>query len=149
MRLLTPEEIAAALERYRKIAIVGVSDKPERPSHDVARFLQERGYRIYPVNPRLEEVLGEKCYPSLLDLPEPVEIVDVFRRPEAIMPVAEAAIEIGARLFWMQLGIRNEAAARKLSEAGIDVVMDRCIKIERMKLDEARASKSPEGERGV
>ncbi|RMD95945.1 MAG: CoA-binding protein [Deltaproteobacteria bacterium] len=149
MRLLTPEEIAAALERYRKIAIVGVSDKPERPSHDVARFLQERGYRIYPVNPRLEKVLGEKCYPSLLDLPEPVEIVDVFRRSEAIMPVAEAAIQIGARLFWMQLGIHNEAAARKLSEAGIDVVMDRCIKIERMKLDETRASASPQEKRGV
>ena len=135
MELHTPEEIAEALTKYRRVAIVGASNKPERPSYDVAHFLKGKGYQIYPVNPTLERVLGEKCYPSLRDIPERVEIVDVFRRSEAVPAIAREAIEIGAKLFWMQLGIRSEEAAAELAAHGIDVVSDRCIKIERMRLD--------------
>jgi predicted CoA-binding protein len=122
--------ICEILDRYRTIAVVGLSPKPVRDSHMVARFLKEHGYRIIPVNPGQKEILGEKCYPSLSEIPEAVEIVDVFRKPEAIPGIADEAIRIGAEVFWMQLGIRHEEAAKKLTESGIDVVMDRCIKIE-------------------
>jgi predicted CoA-binding protein len=128
--IVTPEKICNLLDKYRTVAVVGLSPKPERDSHRVARFLLEAGYRIIPVNPGQKEILGEVCYPSLTAIPERVEIVDVFRRPEAIPPVAEEALQIGAKVFWMQLGIRNDEAAQKLEGGGMEVIMDRCIKIE-------------------
>lgn len=124
------QNIPEILKKYKRIAVVGVSDKPHRDSHIVARFMKEHGYRIFPVNPGLNEVLGEKCYPSLRDLPEPVELVDIFRRSEFVPSIVDAAIEIGAKAVWMQLTVVNEAAAQKALDAGLEVVMDRCWKIE-------------------
>lgn len=115
------------LDNAKTVAVVGISEKPGRASHAVARFLQERGYRVVPVNPLLTEVLGEKAYPSLSEVPVPVDLVDVFRRPEEVPPIAEAAIRAGAKLFWMQEGVVNEDARERLEAAGIPVVMDRCI----------------------
>ena len=114
----------------RVIAVVGLSAKRHRPSYSVAQYLLEHGYRVIPVNPSYQEVLGQKCYPSLRDIPERVDIVDCFRRSAEIMPVAEDAIAIGAKVLWMQIGVINEAAAEKARKAGLEVVMDRCIKIE-------------------
>ncbi|MEK6777356.1 MAG: CoA-binding protein [bacterium] len=127
---MEPEKICRILQQYRTVAVVGLSPKPDRDSHRVARFLKEQGFRVIPVNPGQKEILGEQCYAGLADIPESVEIVDVFRRSEAIPDVAEEAIRIGAKVFWMQLGIREEESARRLAGAGIEVVMDRCIKIE-------------------
>lgn len=124
------DRICNFLEQHHTVAVVGLSPKPERDSHRVARFLQEQGYRIIPVNPGRQEILGETCYPSLSAIPEPVEIVDVFRRSEAIPPIADEAIRIGAGVFWMQLGIEHKETARRLREAGVEVVMNRCIKVE-------------------
>ena len=118
------------LSDSRTIAVVGLSEKPERPSHGVARYLQERGFRIIPVNPNVREVLGEKAYPSLREIPGTVDLVDVFRRPEEVVPVAEEAIRIGARFFWMQEGVTNREAEEMLAGAGIPVVADRCLKQE-------------------
>lgn len=118
------------LSDVRTIAVVGISDKPERPSHAVARHLQERGYRIVPVNPKFREVLGEKVYPSLREIPEKVDLVDVFRKPEEVPPIAEEAIRIGAKYFWMQEGVEHREAQEMLAGAGIPVVADRCIKKE-------------------
>ncbi|MCD1257954.1 CoA-binding protein [Paenibacillus athensensis] len=112
------------------IAVVGLSDNPDRTSYMVAEALQQRGYRIIPVNPNAERILGETCYPSLTDVPEPVDIVNVFRRAEQVVPIAEEAVRIGAKVFWLQLGIVNEEAGRIAAEAGLDVIMDRCIKVE-------------------
>ena len=122
------------LRENRVIAVVGLSAKQHRPSHSVAQYLLEHGYRVIPVNPLYQEVLGQKCYPSLRDIPERVDIVDCFRRSTEIMPVAEDAIAIGAKVLWMQLGVINEAAAEKARKAGLDVVMDRCIEIEYARL---------------
>jgi len=122
--------ICDIIQRYRTAAIVALSPKPERESHQVARFLQRQGYSIIPVNPGQKEILGERCYPSLNHISQPVEMVNVFRRSDAVPPIAEEAIQIGARVFWMQLGIRNDGAAEKLRTAGMTVVMDRCIKID-------------------
>jgi uncharacterized protein len=124
------EEIKKLLESARNIAVVGLSDNPERTSHMVSQAMQERGYRIIPVNPGKKEILGETCYKSLLDIPEKVDIVNVFRRAEEVVPFAEQAAQIGAKVFWLQLGIINEEAARIASEAGVTVIMDRCIKVE-------------------
>ena len=118
------------LTENRVIAVVGLSAKRHRPSYSVAKYLLEHGYRVIPVNPSYQEVLGQKCYPSLRDIPERVDIVDCFRRSAEIMPVAEDAIAVGAKVLWMQIGVINEAAAEKARKAGLDVVMDRCIKIE-------------------
>lgn len=118
------------LSDVRTIAVVGISDKPERPSHAVARHLQERGYRIVPVNPKFREMLGEKAYPSLREIPEKVDLVDVFRKPEEVPPIAEEAIRIGAKYFWMQEGVEHREAQEMLAGAGIPVVADRCIKKE-------------------
>lgn len=115
---------------YKTIAIVGISDDPERPSNFVARFLKEHGYKIIPVNPKLTKWKGEKCYPDLLSIPEKVDIVDIFRRSEAIPPIVDEAIAIKAKVVWMQEGIINEEAAAKAREAGIEVVMDKCTKKE-------------------
>jgi len=118
------------LSEAKTVAVVGISDKPERPSHVVARYLQERGYRVIPVNPLLAEVLGEKAYKSLSDIPGKVDLVDVFRKSEEVPPIAEEAIRIGARFFWMQEGVVNESARERLERAGIPVVMDLCVKKE-------------------
>ena len=116
--------------KMRTIAVVGLSPKPERASHDVARYLLAQGYKIIPVNPVQEEILGLKCYPNLSAIPEPVDLVDVFRRPEHCPPIAKEAVAIGAKALWLQLGIANDEAASIASDGGLLVVMDRCIKIE-------------------
>ena len=126
--MTTIEEVLA---NSKVIAVVGLSDRPERPSHGVARYLQRSGYRIIPVNPKLKgPVLGEEPYPDLDSVPEKVDLVDVFRRPIDVPPVVEAAIRIGAPAIWMQLGIVHEEAAQRAREAGLAVVMDRCTAIE-------------------
>ena len=122
------------LAEYRTIAVVGLSAQPHRPSHEVALYMRSQGYRIIPVNPAYTEVLGERCYASLEQVPEPVDIVDVFRRTEEVLPVARQAIAIGARCFWQQLGVLNEAADQLVREAGLEAVMDLCIKIEHARL---------------
>ncbi|MFH1322409.1 MAG: CoA-binding protein, partial [Methanobacteriota archaeon] len=114
----------------KTISVVGISDNPERPSNFVAKFLEERGYSIIPVNPNLTEWDGKKCYPDLLSIPVKVDVVDIFRRPEAIPTIVDEAIAIKAKVVWMQEGIVNEEAAAKARDAGIEVVMDRCMKIE-------------------
>jgi len=118
----------------KTIAVVGISDNPERPSNFVAKFLEEHGYSIIPVNPNLTEWDGKKCYPDLLSIPVKVDVVDIFRRPEAIPPIVDEAIAIKAKAVWMQEGIVNEEAAVKAHEAGLEVVMDRCMKKEYLKL---------------
>lgn len=119
------------LENSRTIAVVGLSNKPERDSFKVAKYMQERGYRIIPVNPRLKgEVLGEKPYSSLSEVPYKVDIVNVFRRSEDVPAVVEEALPLKPKAIWMQLGIENEGAAQQAAKEGITVIMDRCIKID-------------------
>jgi uncharacterized protein len=122
------------LRETKTIAVVGLSADWYRPSFFAAKYMQEHGYRIVPVNPKYPEILGEKCYKSLRDIPGKVDLVDVFRKTQDVMPIAEEAIAIGARVLWQQLGVRNEAAAAKASQAGLDTVMDRCVKIEHGRL---------------
>ena len=122
------------LSENRVIAVVGLSADWFRPSYFAAKYMQEHGYTVIPVNPKYPEILGEKCYRSLRDIPGKVDIVDVFRKPQDVMPIAEDAIAIGARVLWQQLGVRNEAAAAKARAAGLDAVMDRCVKIEHGRL---------------
>ena len=129
-----PLIIRKVLGQYHTIAVVGLSDKADRPSHRVASYLKDRGYRIIPVNPRLESVLGEKAYPDLLSIPGPVDVVDIFRRSEEVGPVVDEAIKKRAKAVWMQEGIVNEAAAQKASEAGLEVIMDRCMLKEHQRL---------------
>lgn len=124
------EHIKELLAKAGNIAVVGLSDKPDRTSYMVSAAMQSRGYRIIPVNPNADEILGEKCYASLSDIPEPVDIVNVFRRADQVVPVAEETVKIGAKVFWLQLDIVNEEAGRIASEAGVEVIMDRCIKVE-------------------
>ena len=119
---------------YRTIAVVGISDDPERPSHFVSSFLESHGYKIIPVNPKLTEWEGKKSYPDLLSIPEKVDVVDIFRRSEAVPPIVDEAIKIKAKVVWMQEGIVNEEAAAKARDAGIEVVMDRCMKKEYIRL---------------
>ncbi|GAB4432137.1 MAG: CoA-binding protein [Chloroflexi bacterium OHK40] len=118
------------LQRYRRIAMVGLSSNPYRPSHFAAVYLLAEGYEVTPVNPREREILGRTAYPSLREVPGPLEIVDIFREPAAVPAIVEEAIERGAKVIWMQLGVINEAAARRAREAGLAVVMDACVKIE-------------------
>jgi uncharacterized protein len=122
------------LKNNHTIAVVGLSANWWRPSYFAAKYMQEHGYRVVPVNPAYQEVLGEKCYASLKDIPFKVDMVDCFRKSEEIGPLAEEAIAIGARTLWMQLGVINEAAAERALAAGLDVVMDRCVKIEHARL---------------
>ena len=122
------------LRDNRTIAVVGLSANWYRPSFFAAKYLQEHGYRVVPVNPAYDSVLGEKCYPSLRDIPFEVDIVDCFRRSEEIAALADEAIAIGAKVLWMQLGVRNEEARRKAEAAGLEVVEDRCMKIEHARL---------------
>ncbi len=122
------------LKETRVIAVVGLSADWYRPSYFAAKYMQEHGYRIIPVNPKYEAVLGEKCYTSLRDITEPVDIVDVFRKTQDVGPIADDAIAIRAKVLWQQLGVKNEAAAQKARAAGLDAVMDRCVKIEHGRL---------------
>ena len=132
MSATTDAAIREILISVKTIAVVGASDKEHRPVYRVMRFLQSKGYRCIPVNPRLagRELLGETVYASLEDIPEPVDMVDVFRRAEDVPPIADGAIAIGANVLWMQLGIVNEEAAESSAAAGLQVVMDRCPAIE-------------------
>jgi uncharacterized protein len=124
-------EIRDLLHRARTVAVVGLSDRPYRTSHVIAGALQGFGFEIFPVNPNLRSpVLGEKPYESVADIPTPVDIVDVFRRSEKVMPVAEDAVAAGVKVLWMQSGVINEEAAAYATEHGITVVMDRCIKVD-------------------
>lgn len=123
----SPEAIRTLLGRVRTIAVVGLSPKPDRPSHSVARAMQRFGYRIVPVRPAVAEVLGEKAYARLADIPFPVDLVDVFRAPEHVPAIVEEAIAIGAKAIWLQEGVVNEPAAERAQAAGLTVVMDRCI----------------------
>ena len=120
-------QISQILHTARTIAVVGLSGKRFRPSYGVAEYMKRAGYRIIPVNPLETEVLGEKCYPDLDSIPEPVDIVDIFRRSECVPEIVEAAIRIGAKAVWMQEGVVHEAAALRAAQAGLAVVMDRCI----------------------
>ena len=122
------------LAQSRTLAVVGLSAQWYRPSYFAAKYMQDHGYRIIPVNPRYDEVLGERCYPDLRAIAERVDLVDCFRRSQDIPPLAEQAIAIGAKVLWMQLGIVNDEAARRASAAGLDVVMNRCVKIEHARL---------------
>ena len=129
---------AAAIRNILKntstIAVVGLSPKPNRPSNQVAQYLKDAGYTIIPVNPGQDTLLGLPCYPSLQAIPEPVDMVDIFRRSEFVLPIVEEAIAIKAKVIWMQSGIINEAAARLAEEAGLTVIMDRCTMVEHMNL---------------
>ncbi|HYD16604.1 MAG TPA: CoA-binding protein [Candidatus Nanoarchaeia archaeon] len=121
------DRITDVLRKAKTIAVVGLASSPLRPSHGVAAYMQQHGYRIIPVNPTISESLGEKSYPSLLDLPEKVDIVNVFRRPEFVPEVVEQAIQIKAPVLWLQETVVHEEAAKKARNAGVFVVMDRCI----------------------
>ena len=122
------------LAQHRSIAVVGLSAHWYRPSYFAAKYMQDHGYRVIPVNPGYAEALGERAYPSLDAIPEPVDIVDVFRKPAEMPGVAREAVAKGAKVLWMQLGLRNDDAARIATEAGLDVVMDRCDKIEHARI---------------
>ena len=122
------------LKESRVLAIVGLSASWHRPSYFAAKYMLEHGYRVIPVNPQYAEVLGQKCYASLRDIPGKVDLVDVFRKTADVMPVAEDAIAIGARVLWQQLGVKNEEAAARARAAGLETVMDRCVKIEHGRL---------------
>jgi predicted CoA-binding protein len=128
------EVIRSVLEGHRTWAVVGCSPDPSRDSHRIARMLQSRGYEVIPVNPACDELLGVRCYPALADVPQPVEVVDIFRRASEAGRHVDEAIEIGASAVWMQLGVIDEAAAERARAAGLDVVMDRCPAIEMPRL---------------
>jgi len=140
MKILLPEGTAPSadpifdiLTKYKTIAVVGLSSNPARPSYGVTEYIQSSGYQIIPVNPNEADVLGEPSYASLDDVPQKIGIVDIFRRPENVPPVVDAAIRVGAKVVWMQLGIANQAAAEKAQAAGLVVVMDACMLIEHKK----------------
>jgi uncharacterized protein len=122
------------LAQTRTIAVVGLSAHWHRPSYFAAKYMQDHGYTIIPVNPAYQQVLGQTCYPDLAAIPGPVDMVDCFRKPADIEPIARDAVAKGARVLWMQLGIRNDAAAQTALDAGLDVVMDRCVKIEHARI---------------
>ena len=131
------KQISGILRVGRTIAVVGLSSKRYRPSYGVAEYMQRAGYRIIPVNPHETEVLGEKCYPDVESVPEPIDIVDIFRRSEFVPEIVEAAIRKGAKAIWMQEGVIHEEAARRAQEAGLEVVMDRCILKDHRRLRQA------------
>lgn len=122
------------LQGNRVIAVVGLSPSWNRPSYFAAKYMLEHGYTVIPVNPGANEILGQKCYPDLAAIPEKVDMVDVFRKPEDVMPIADEAIRMGAKCLWLQLGVIHREAAAKAAAAGLDVVMDRCVKIEYARL---------------
>jgi predicted CoA-binding protein len=124
------DKVRRILRRARTIAVVGLSAQWHRPSYFAAKYLQEHGYRVIPVNPGYPEILGEKCYKSLREIPEKIDVVDCFRRSAEIPAIADAAIAIGAKVLWMQLGVENGDARRKTEAAGLEVIENRCMKIE-------------------
>ena len=125
---------AKILNEYRTVAIVGLSPDPSRPSHRVAKYLDRHGFRVIPVNPDAQEILGKRSYPDMSSVPEPIEIVDIFRRSEEVVPIVDEAIKIGAKVVWMQEGVINEKAASMARDAGLLVVMDRCMFKEHQRL---------------
>ncbi|HKX00523.1 MAG TPA: CoA-binding protein [Bryobacteraceae bacterium] len=127
---MTAADRLRILETYKRIAMVGLSSNPFRPSHYAAIYLLAEGYDVVPVNPGEKHILGRQSYASLRDIPGPVEVVDIFREPSAVPPIVEDAIAIGAKVVWMQLGVINDAAAERARAAGLEVLMDRCMKIE-------------------
>jgi predicted CoA-binding protein len=127
-------EIRAILTKMRRVAVVGISDREDRASHGIAKFLKGQGLEVLPVNPKLDLVLGLKVYPSLSSITGPVDVVDIFRRSEAVPPIVEEAIALGAKTVWMQQGVVHEEAAAKARSAGLQVVMDRCIYQEWLRL---------------
>ncbi|MBD3224621.1 MAG: CoA-binding protein [Caldithrix sp.] len=131
-----PEELGQLiqniLKRSKTVAVVGLSNKPQKASNDVAAYLKKHGYHIIPVNPNYSEILGEKCYPNLKEIPVSIDVVDIFRKSQDVPAVVEEAIEVGAKTIWMQSGIRHEEAAKRARSAGIEVVMDTCMKVEHM-----------------
>jgi hypothetical protein len=140
MKLLLPDgappsadAIFDILTKYKTIAVVGLSSNPTRPSYGVTEYIQSAGYQIIPVNPNETDVLGEPSYASLEEVPQKIEIVNIFRRPEDVPPVVDTAIRVGAKVIWMQLGIANEPAAKKAQAAGLTVIMDACLLIEHKK----------------
>jgi len=145
MPLTRDEDIAELLASARTIAMVGASDRPDRPSHGVMKFLQAHGYRVLPVNPNItgERVHGEFVWRELAQIGEPIDIVDVFRRPDAAGDAVDQAIAAGAKAVWMQLGVVNEEAAQRAEAAGLTVVMDRCMKIEIMRLRIPKVQAAP------
>jgi predicted CoA-binding protein len=132
------DTLRRVLGEARTIAVVGLSADWFRPSHFAAKYMQEHGRRIVPVNPRYQEILGETCYPDLLSIPEPlrsaIDMVDVFRKSADVLPIAEQAVAIGAKALWLQIGVINEAAQVLSEKAGLTVIMDRCVKIEYARL---------------
>lgn len=128
------DQLRQILQQTRVIAVVGLSNNPARPSYGVTRYMQAQGYTIVPINPELSEVFGERAYPDLLSVPFAIDLVDVFRRSELVGPHVDEAIQKGVKTVWMQLGVRNEQAAQRAREAGLDVVMDRCILVEHRRL---------------
>jgi len=124
------EEIKRILEETNTIAVVGLSDNPQRTSYMVSEAMKAKGYRIIPVNPNADTILGEKSYASLKDIPEKIDLVNVFRRSEHTPPIAEEAVAIGAKTIWLQLGVQSEEAAEIAGRGGLQVIMDRCIKVE-------------------
>lgn len=130
----TSDEIAQILRSSKTIAVIGLSPKPERPSHGVSAYMKSQGYTIIPVNPGQKEILGETCYPSLLEVPGPVDIVDIFREPGAVPEIVEQAIAKKAKVIWMQEGIVHNEAAEKARSAGLQVVMNKCIYKEHARL---------------
>lgn len=125
----TNDQIKHVLQESKTIAVVGLSDNPARTSYQISKIMQEEGYRIIPVNPMIDEVLGEKSYPSLKDITEPIDIINVFRRSEYLPAIAKEAVETKAKVFWAQLGIANEEAFAHLTKQGFTVIMDTCIKV--------------------
>jgi uncharacterized protein len=132
---------ADILNKYRSVAIVGASPDPERPSYRVVRYLMKHGYHVMPVNPNVQDILGKTSYPDLKSIPEKVEVVDIFRRSEDVMPIVGAAIEIGAKVVWMQEGVINGEAAAKARDAGLLVVMDRCMRKEHLRFARSKREK--------
>jgi len=128
------QTLRRVLQNHRTIAVVGLSADWFRPSYFAAKYMQENGYRIIPVNPKYTEILGETCYPSLKDIPHPVDIVDVFRKPADTPAIAQESVDIGAKVFWLQLGVINQDAQAIAQNAGLTVVVDRCVKIEHARL---------------
>lgn len=131
---MNDERVSQILRQAQTVAVVGLSDRPWRASHGVSRYLQSAGYRIVPVNPNIQESLGEPSLSCLEDSTDPVDVIDVFRRAEFVNELVDAAVQSGAKLFWMQQGIRNARSAGLLREAGLEVVEDRCLMVEHMRL---------------
>ena len=131
---VSSEEIKDILENYKTVAVVGLSPKEDRPSYQAASYLQSKGFRIIPISPLVNDILGEKVYSSLLEVPFGIDVVDIFRKPEAVLEIIKEAIEKKAKVVWMQEGVINNEAAELACKAGIRVVMDRCIKKEHQKL---------------